>query len=233
MARARRGALAGWGMTGAAIYDATNKGPEVISLTMTPVMMVYSSLFSWWAFVVKPQNLLLCACHASNVVAQANQLRRAVEHKLEKGEGDEVLDLAMKAAAGAVGVDSLAGGRSRRCSPRSRWRPFGPRQFRSPSSPRRPPARSPCTSGRPCHVDDVAHELRRGLGGSRWNHKPRAVRRAQARGSSSRRAPLLIAPQLHVARCVALFGGSAWHLGRKVNADYIGGKDPPKDCVNR
>ena len=65
------GAIAGWGMTGAAIYDAAYKGPEVISLTMTPVMIVYSSLFARWAFIVKPQNLLLCACHVSNVVAQA------------------------------------------------------------------------------------------------------------------------------------------------------------------
>jgi hypothetical protein len=28
------GALAGWGMTGAAVYDATTLGPEVISLNM-------------------------------------------------------------------------------------------------------------------------------------------------------------------------------------------------------
>jgi hypothetical protein len=35
-------------MTGAAIYDASFKGPEVISLNMTPVMIVYSSLFARW-----------------------------------------------------------------------------------------------------------------------------------------------------------------------------------------
>lgn len=33
-------ALAGWGMTGAAIYDSQFSGPEKISLTMTPVMIV-------------------------------------------------------------------------------------------------------------------------------------------------------------------------------------------------
>ena len=37
------GALAGWGMSGAAIYDASLQGPEVISLTMTPVLIVYST----------------------------------------------------------------------------------------------------------------------------------------------------------------------------------------------
>mgnify|MGYP003884741869 CR=1 FL=1 len=34
-------------------------GPDVISLTMTPVMIIYSSLFARWAWVVKPRNLLL------------------------------------------------------------------------------------------------------------------------------------------------------------------------------
>ena len=65
------GALAGWGMTGAAIYDAQFSSPEKISMTMTPVMIIYSSLFCRWAIIVKPQNLLLAACHGSNVVARA------------------------------------------------------------------------------------------------------------------------------------------------------------------
>lgn len=34
-------------------------GPEVISLNMTPVMLIYSSLFARWAYVVQPRNLLL------------------------------------------------------------------------------------------------------------------------------------------------------------------------------
>merc|ERR1711965_31725 len=76
------GALAGWGMTGAAIWDASTAGPELISLNMTSVMIVYSSLFCRWAYIVTPQNLLLSACHGSNVVAQCNQMRRAIEHKL-------------------------------------------------------------------------------------------------------------------------------------------------------
>jgi hypothetical protein len=66
--------------SGAAIYDATLGGPETISLTMTPVLIVYSSLFARWAFIVKPQNLLLASCHMTNVVAQGNQLRRALEY---------------------------------------------------------------------------------------------------------------------------------------------------------
>lgn len=99
----RCGALAGWGMSGAAIYDAVQSSPELISLNMTGVLIVYSSLFARWAFVVKPQNLLLAGCHVTNVAAQANQLRRAVEYKRECGKDDEVNDILMKAGATAAG----------------------------------------------------------------------------------------------------------------------------------
>jgi len=98
----RCGALAGWGMSGAAIYDALESSPELISLNMTGVLIVYSSLFARWAFVVKPQNLLLAGCHVTNVAAQANQLRRAVEYKKENGKDDEVNDILMKAGATAA-----------------------------------------------------------------------------------------------------------------------------------
>lgn len=37
-------ACAGWGMSGSAIYDAALQGPEVISLNMTVVLIIYSSL---------------------------------------------------------------------------------------------------------------------------------------------------------------------------------------------
>jgi hypothetical protein len=105
------GAIAGWGMTGAAIYDANFAGPEIISLNMTGVMIVYSSLFARWAFIVKPQNLLLSACHASNVIAQSNQMRRAVEYKLENGEAEAVNDIGMRAGAtAAVGAACIVGG---------------------------------------------------------------------------------------------------------------------------
>ena len=102
----RLGAIAGWGMSGAAIYDATSSSPEIISLNMTCVLIVYSSLFAKWAFIVKPQNLLLAGCHVTNVGAQLNQLRRALEYKNdhggEKGK-EEVEKFAYTAAAGAAG----------------------------------------------------------------------------------------------------------------------------------
>ena len=94
-------------MTGAAIYDAQFSSPETISMKMTPVMIIYSSLFARWAFVVKPQNLLLAACHASNVVAQLNQMRRAVEYKQSQGKGDEVSALAMNAGIGGAALAGM------------------------------------------------------------------------------------------------------------------------------
>jgi len=96
------GAIAGWGMTGSAIYDAQFHGPELISLSMTMVMIVYSTLFSHWAYIVTPQNIMLCACHASNVLAQLNQLRRAVQYRLSSGKQDEVRALTMRAGLGLV-----------------------------------------------------------------------------------------------------------------------------------
>jgi len=107
----RCGAIAGWGVSGAAIYDAMISSPELINLNMTGVLIVYSALFSRWAFIVKPQNLLLASCHVANVAAQTNQLRRAVEYKKEQGKDDEVNDIVMKAGAtAAAGAACVLGG---------------------------------------------------------------------------------------------------------------------------
>ena len=89
-------------MSGAAIYDAFESSPEIISLNMTGVLIVYSSLFARWAWIVKPQNLLLSACHVTNVGAQVNQMRRALEFKRANGEDEAVNDILMKAGATAA-----------------------------------------------------------------------------------------------------------------------------------
>jgi mitochondrial pyruvate carrier 1 len=105
------GAIAGWGMSGAAIYDANQQGPEVISLTMTPVLMVYSTLFARWAWVVQPRNLLLMWCHITNVAAQSNQLRRALEYKKANGQEKEVNQMLENVAKfGAVTAVAVAAG---------------------------------------------------------------------------------------------------------------------------
>lgn len=105
------GALAGWGMSGAAIYDASQSGPEVISMKMTPVLIVYSTLFARWAWIVQPRNLLLCSCHVANVGAQLNQLRRALEYKLANGQEQEVQEFGQKTAmGGAIIAGSILAG---------------------------------------------------------------------------------------------------------------------------
>jgi len=99
----RVGAIAGWGMSASAIYDAQFQSPDIISMNMTSVLIVYSSLFARWAWIVKPQNLLLASCHVTNVAAQLNQLRRALNYKLEQGHGEDVEKFMYTAAAGAAG----------------------------------------------------------------------------------------------------------------------------------
>ena len=105
------GAIAGWGMSLAAIKDAATGSPEIISENMTFVMIIYSTLFAWWAWIVNPQNMLLCACHTVNVFAQGNQMRRLLAYKSANGKGDEVAAMGGKAAmVAAGGVAAVVGG---------------------------------------------------------------------------------------------------------------------------
>jgi len=69
------GPLANWGLVLAAIAD-MNKPAENISPNMTAVMMIYSGLFMRFAWMVKPRNFLLLACHATNECAQTVQMAR-------------------------------------------------------------------------------------------------------------------------------------------------------------
>lgn len=100
------GPIANWGLVGSAVYDATNKGPEIISIPMTGTMIVYSSLFMRFAWAVSPRNYLLFACHTFNIGAQMNQMRRALNYKMETDpEGEkEIKEYGMKAAAAAAAV---------------------------------------------------------------------------------------------------------------------------------
>lgn len=218
----RLGAIAGWGMSGAAIYDSMASGPEVISMNMTTVLIVYSSLFARWAYIVTPPNLLLSACHATNVVAQTNQLRRALEYKLEQGKKDEV-ETYMKNAAGAAVVGAgcvLAGptiqsaivGANAGIISTAAAADAGPFtvHFWAPMSKWFISGASFMDLQRPTDQISIAQYTAltfTGLFFSRYS--------------------LLVTPINYVLCSVniALFGSSAWHLGRKVNADFIEKKD--------
>ncbi|CAM9428693.1 unnamed protein product [Ectocarpus fasciculatus] len=106
------GPVANWGLVAAAVYDASFKGPEVIDVPMTGVMIGYSGLFMRFAWAVQPRNYLLFACHSFNVAAQVNQLRRSVEYKLANvpDAAKDLMLIGQKAAlAGAGVVGTLVG----------------------------------------------------------------------------------------------------------------------------
>jgi len=218
------GAAAGWGMSGAAIYDAAQSGPEIISLNMTGVLIVYSSLFAKWAYVVKPRNMALCLCHVTNVLAQANQFRRALEYKIEQGEEDEVKDIAMKAAATAAGGAACVLG--------------GPvLQAGIVNAEMGLLSALAAADAGPFTVHFWAPMSKWLISGANFLDLDRPIDKISLpqytaltlTGFFFSRYSLLVKPINYILCSVniALFGSSAWHLGRKVNADYIEG---PKEA---
>jgi hypothetical protein len=69
---------------------------------MTGVLMVYSGLFMRFAWMVKPRNYLLLACHASNSVAQTVQMGRRMQYEWD------VKPAAAVAAVTAVAAKDVA-----------------------------------------------------------------------------------------------------------------------------
>ena len=212
------GALAGWGMTGAAIYDAQFSSPEKISMTMTPVMIIYSSLFCRWAIVVKPQNLLLAACHGSNVVAQINQMRRAVEYKTSQGKDEEVQDILVKSGVGAAALGGMV--------------VAGPTlQSALVAANLGPVSTFAGAAAGPFTVHFWAPMSKWLISGASMMELDRPVEKISLAqytaltltGAFFSRYALLVNP-INYMLCsvnVALFSSSAWHLGRKVKADYV------------
>lgn len=215
------GAIAGWGMSGAAIYDAMNGSPEIISMNMTSVLIVYSSLFARWAYIVTPQNLLLCSCHVTNVAAQINQLRRSLEYKLSQGKDEEVQQFVKNAAVAAMGgALCIVGGPTARKAlmasqlglvstmAASEAGPFTV-HFWAPMSKWLISGASFMDLNRPTDKISIAQYTALTLTGAFFS-----------------RYSLLVKPVNYMLCSVniALFGSSAWHLGRKINADFISGE---------
>jgi len=73
------GPVANWGLPLAALAD-LEKDPDLISGNMTSALTLYSCVFMRFAWVVQPRNLLLFACHFTNVSAQLAQLTRYINH---------------------------------------------------------------------------------------------------------------------------------------------------------
>eukprot|EP00927_Polykrikos_kofoidii_P035495 TRINITY_DN3004_c0_g1_i2.p1 TRINITY_DN3004_c0_g1~~TRINITY_DN3004_c0_g1_i2.p1 ORF type:complete len:266 (+),score=36.97 TRINITY_DN3004_c0_g1_i2:86-799(+) len=104
------GPVANWGLSLSAIYDANTLGPEVINERMSATQVVYSGLFCRFAWMVQPRNYILLGCHAANVSAQSNQLRRWVDHKkaIEPETAPaQMQSLATMCAGAAAGVGGI------------------------------------------------------------------------------------------------------------------------------
>ncbi|KAL7753398.1 pyruvate transporter mpc1 [Sorochytrium milnesiophthora] len=71
--------VANWGLPLAALAD-MKKDQELISGKMTLAMSAYSILFMRFAWMVKPRNYLLFACHATNEAAQLTQGARFINY---------------------------------------------------------------------------------------------------------------------------------------------------------
>ncbi|KHJ92343.1 hypothetical protein OESDEN_07771 [Oesophagostomum dentatum] len=71
--------VANWGIPLAALAD-LKKNPDMISGNMTVALCLYSSVFMRFAWHVQPRNLLLFACHFTNLSAQSAQLARFLNH---------------------------------------------------------------------------------------------------------------------------------------------------------
>jgi hypothetical protein len=220
------GAMAGWGMSASAIYDATQQGPEVISLTMTPVLIVYSTLFARWAYVVTPPNPLLMYCHIANVAAQLNQLRRALEFKMNNGEEEQVKELLTKVGVGgAVTAAAIAA---------------GPRVRTALSAAGLGVVSTVAAADAgPFTVHFWAPMSKWLISGASFMELDRPTDKISLpqytaltlTGFFFSRYALLVAP-INYTLCsvnIALFGSSAWHLGRKIKADFIDEKPAPKE----
>ena len=212
------GACCNWFLGLSAVYDASCKGPEVISLKMTGVMLCYSTLFGRWAgWAVTPRNYILAGSHIFNVIAQCNQLRRCLEHKLaEGGEAAkaEVADLATKAAM-ALGVVTVCVVASDKI--KAVVAPIGPAYLSSAGGPFTihpwPPMTKLAISGtsmleldRPTDKISLSQYSALTLTGAIFS-----------------RYGLVVTPINYPLTMVniLLFASSAWHLGRKVKADYL------------
>ncbi|KAI1294795.1 Mitochondrial pyruvate carrier 1 [Halotydeus destructor] len=82
------GPVANWGIPIAALID-FKKDPNLISGKMTTALCIYSALFMRFAWMVKPRNTLLFACHFTNEGAQLYQLSRFVRHEYLGGKKEQ------------------------------------------------------------------------------------------------------------------------------------------------
>ncbi|KAK2490809.1 hypothetical protein MC885_018795 [Smutsia gigantea] len=105
------GPVANWGLPLAAFKD-MNAPPDIISGHMTTVLIFYSMAFMRFAYCIQPRNLLLMACHGTNVVAQSVQAGRYLIHHYGGGAGPATAPTAptTDSAAATTEISATTGG---------------------------------------------------------------------------------------------------------------------------
>lgn len=73
------GPVFNWGIPFAALAD-LKKNPDLISGPMTTALCIYSTAFMRFAWRVEPRNMLLFACHFTNITMQLLQMARFLNH---------------------------------------------------------------------------------------------------------------------------------------------------------
>ena len=156
-----------------------------------------------------------------NLPAQTNQMRRAIEFKLEKGEEAEVQEAGTKAAAFAAGTAALIAG--------------GPAlQSALVGANLGPVSAMAAAPAGPFTVHFWAPMSKWLISGASFLDLNRPVENVSLTQYSAltltgfffSRYAMLVTP-INYLLCsvnIALFASSAWHLGRKIKADYIDDK---------
>lgn len=209
------GACCNWFLGLSAVNDAFRNGPEMISLQMTLAMLAYSLLFSRWAgWDVSPANFMLAGSHMFNIAAQLNQLRRVVEYKLDKEAGGkaEISALATKTlgVASVIAAYTLAAPRLKALMPAGSYL---------------------ASAGGPFTIHPwppVTKFMISGASMLEYNRPTDKISLSQygaltLTGAIFSRYGLVVTPINYPLTSVniLLFASSAWHLGRKIKADYL------------
>merc|ERR1719228_2661355 len=100
------GPAANWGIPLAAFADC-RKSPEIISPNMTASLILYSVLFARFAWMVQPRNMLLLACHITNMTLQCYQMFRYYQYEFLGGKEQMAKELRFAPVTG-TGILSLS-----------------------------------------------------------------------------------------------------------------------------
>ena len=100
-------------LVGVAVRDAQVIPADKFDLHMCGTMVIWSCTFLRFFWRVVPRNPLAMSFHVANIAGQGNQIRRAVEYKIENGEREELETFAKAAAATTAVLAGIMGASGR------------------------------------------------------------------------------------------------------------------------